>query len=134
MAEAKTKPTDVAPADFIASVDNATRRADAEAALALLAEVSGEVPVMWGPSIIGFGSYRGPTGNWPLIGFSPRKAQTVFYIMPGFDGRDAQLSRLGKHKTGGSCLYINKLADVDMSVLREMCVEAVAWMRAKYPD
>jgi hypothetical protein len=133
MAEAKTKPTDVPPADFIATVDNATRRADAEAALALLTEVSGEPPVMWGPSIVGFGSYRGPTGDWPIIGFSPRKAQTVFYIMPGFDGRAAQLARLGKHRTGGSCLYINRLADVDLTVLREMCAEAVAWMRAKYP-
>lgn len=131
--EPKTRPTDVPVADFIAAVDHPVRRADAEWTAAMLAEVTGEAPVMWGPSIVGYGSYRGPTGVWPLIGFSPRKAQLVLYLMPGFEGREAQLARLGKHRTGGSCLYVNKLADVDRDVLRAMCVEAVAHMRAKYP-
>jgi hypothetical protein len=133
MAEAKTKPTDVPPADFIATVDNASRRADAEAALALLTEVSGEPPVMWGPSIVGFGSYRGPTGDWPIIGFSPRKAMLTVYIMPGFAGAGDLMARLGKHSTGVSCLYLNRLSDVDPDVLRELAERSVAWMRETYP-
>ena len=133
MAEAKTRPTDVPVAQFIASVENPQRRADAEAAAAMLHRITGEAPVMWGPSIIGFGSYKGPTGDWPIIGFSPRKAQLVFYIMRGFDESEAVLARLGKYKTGGGCLYINKLADVDVEVLRELAADSVAWMRARYP-
>ena len=76
-AEPKTKPTDVPVAEFIAAVDNPKRRADAGVVRAMLTEVTGEEPVMWGPSIVGYGSYRGPTGDWPIIGFSPRKAQLV---------------------------------------------------------
>ena len=132
-AEPKTRPTDVPVADFIAAVENPKRRADAEVVQAMLAEVSGEPAVMWGPSIVGYGSYRGPTGDWPIIGFSPRKANLVLYIMPGFAEREDLMARLGKHKTGGSCLYINRLEDVDSSVLRELAVDSVAWMRQKYP-
>ncbi|NJC41802.1 hypothetical protein GGQ87_002097 [Brevundimonas alba] len=132
-AEPKTKPTDVPVADFIAAVDNPKRRADAEAVRAMLTEVTGEQPVMWGPSIVGYGSYKGPTGDWPIIGFSPRKAQLVLYIMRGFGDFGDQLARLGKHKTGGGCLYINRLDDVDLGVLREMAASSVAWMREKYP-
>ena len=131
--EPKTKPTDVPVADFIAAVENPVRRADAEVIRVMLEEITGEAAVMWGPSIIGYGSYRGPTGDWPIIGFSPRKAQTVLYIMPGFEEQAALLERLGKHKIGGSCLYINKLADVDVAVLRELAVAATVWMRTRYP-
>jgi len=131
-AEPKTRPTDVPVDDFLATVDNPKRRADAEVVKAMLAEVSGEQPVMWGPSIVGYGSYRGPTGDWPIIGFSPRKAQLVLYVL-GFPGQDELLTRLGKHKTGSACLYINRLEDVDMDVLREMAERCVAWMREKYP-
>lgn len=132
-AEPKTRPTDVPVADFIAAVDNPKRRADAEVLRAMLAEVSGEEPVMWGPSIVGYGRYRGPTGDWPVIGFSPRKAQLVLYIMRGFADYADQLTRLGKHRTGGGCLYINRLDDVDLGVLRDMAASSVAWMREKYP-
>ena len=132
-AEPKTRPTDVPVADFIAGVENPQRRADAEVVRAMLAEVTGEQPVMWGPSIVGYGSYCGPTGDWPIIGFSPRKAQLVLYIMRGFADFGDQLARLGKHKTGGGCLYINRLDDVDLGVLREMAASSVAWMREKYP-
>ena len=132
-AEPKTKSTDIPVADFIAGVENPIRRADAESARALLDEITGEPAVMWGPSIIGCGSYRGPTGDWPIIGFSPRKAQLVFYIMRGFDESADLLARLGKYKTGGGCLYINKLADVDRGVLRELAAQSVAWMRDRYP-
>jgi hypothetical protein len=133
-AEPKTKPTDVPVADFIAAVENPRRRADAEVVRAMLTEVAGVEPVMWGTSIVGYGSYRGPTGDWPMIGFSPRKAQLVLYFMQGFDGSADLLARLGKHKTGGGCLYVNKLDDVDPAVLREMAVQSVAWMREKYPS
>lgn len=132
--EPKTRPTDVPVADFIAAVANPRRRADAETAQAMLTEVTGVEPVMWGPSIVGYGSYRGPTGDWPIIGFSPRKAQLVFYIMRGFEESGDLLARLGKHKTGGACLYVNTLDDVDPAVLRELAAQSVAWMREKYPS
>lgn len=131
--EPKTRPTDASVNDFIAAVENPTRRADAEVVRALMDEVTGETPVMWGPSIVGYGSYRGPTGDWPITGFSPRKAQTVVYLMPGFDGQQAMLNRLGKHSIGASCLYIKKLADVELGVLRELVAASVADMRARYP-
>ena len=132
-AEPKTRPTDVPVDDFIAAVENPRRRADAEVVRAMLTEVTGEQPVMWGPSIVGYGSYRGPTGDWPIIGFSPRKAQVVLYIMRGFADFGDQLARLGKHKSGGGCLYISKLDDVDLDVLREMAAASVEWMRERYP-
>ncbi len=131
-AEPKTKPTDAPVEDFLAAVENPKRRADAQVVVALLTEVSGEQPVMWGPSIVGYGSYRGPTGDWPVIGFSPRKAQLVLYTL-GFPGQDELLARLGKHKTGSACLYINKLDDVDLGVLRQMAERCVGWMRERYP-
>jgi hypothetical protein len=134
MAEPKTRPTDVPVADFIALVENPRRRADAEVMQALLTEVSGEAPVMWGPSIIGYGSYRGPTGDWPRIGFSPRKAQLVLYVMGDFDAREALIARLGKVSTKGGCLYINRLDAVDEGVLRELVTASLAHMRAKYPE
>ena len=132
-AEPKTKPTDVPVADFIATVENPRRRADAEAARAMLAEVTGEEPVMWGPSIVGYGSYKGPTGDWPIIGFSPRKANLVLYVFRDFDGADDLLARLGKHKASAGCIYVNRLDDVDLSVLRDIATQSVAWMRATHP-
>jgi hypothetical protein len=134
MAEPKTRPTDVPVADFIAAVDNPRRRADAEVMQALLSEMTGVAPVMWGPSIIGYDSYRGPTGDWPRIGFSPRKAQLVLYVMGDFDAREALIARLGKVSTKGGCLYINRLDAVDEGVLRELVTASLAHMRAKYPD
>ena len=137
--EAKTKPTETSVADFIAAVENPVRRADAETVLALLEEISGEPATMWGPSIIGFGKYHyrydsGHEGDAPRIGFSPRKAQTVLYILGGFEGQDALLARLGKVKTSVACLYVNKLADVDMAVLREIAVRSLAENRKRYPE
>ena len=134
MAEPKTKPTDVPVGDFIAAVENPRRRADAEVMLALLTGITGVTPVMWGPSIIGYDSYRGPTGDWPRIGFSPRKAQLVLYVMGDFDSREALISRLGKVSTKGGCIYINRLEAVDEGVLRELVTASLAHMRAKYPD
>lgn len=130
--EPKTKPTDVPLADFIARLPDARRREEAEIVAALLTEVSGEPPVMWGPSIVGFGTYLGKTGDWPMIGFSPRKAKLVLYFDTEFEGRDALMARLGKHTTSVACLYLNRLSDADPEVLRELAIRSVAATRAKY--
>ena len=137
-AEAKTKPTVVNVADFIGAVPDPARRADAEAACALLEQATGLTPVMWGPSIVGFGAYHyryesGRQGDAPLVGFSPRKANLVFYMGLGDDRADF-LARLGKHKTGSGCVYVNRLADVDASVIAEMARASVAFLKARYPD
>ena len=138
MAELKTQPTDASVADFLAAVEPAGRRADAQMLATLLTEVSGETPVIWGTSIVGFGRYTyvnttNKPADWPIIGFSPRKANLTVYIMPGFEGYEDLLARLGKHKTSVSCLYLNRLSDIDLEVLREMATRSVAWMRARYP-
>lgn len=130
--EPKTRPTDASVDDFIAAVENPTRRADAAVVRAMMDEITGETAVMWGPSIVGYGSYKGPTGDWPITGFSPRKTQMVLYVMGSAD-LDEKMGRLGKHTTGVSCLYIKKLADVDQAVLREIVEASVADMRARYP-
>lgn len=131
--EPKTRPTDVRPADFVAAVEDPRRRADAEVVMTMLAEASGEHPVMWGPSIVGFGSYRGPTGDWPVAGFSPRKANLVVYLATDYETREDLLSRLGKHKTGKSCLYLNRLSDVDLGVLRQLVDDSITHTRANHP-
>jgi len=136
--ELKTQRTSVPPADFIAAVEHPVRRADAEAAAAMLSGITGEPPVMWGPSIVGFGAYTyvnttKKPATWPIIGFSPRKTEMVLYLMPDFPEKAGLLARLGKHRVGVSCLYIKKFTDVDMDVLRELCVRSVAVMRERYP-
>jgi len=138
MAELKTKATEVKVADFIAAVPDPVRRADAEIVRAMLQRLTGEEPRMWGPTIIGFGSYRytydsGHSGEMCRIGFSPRKAELVLYVLTGKDEQAPLLARLGKHKTGKSCLYIKKLADVDLAVLEEIARTALAHMDATYP-
>ena len=137
VAENKTQRTDVDPNSFIASVENPTRRADAELLLDLMTRASGCEPRMWGPSIVGFGRYRyrydsGREGEFMLTGFSPRKANLVIYTMPGYDEMDERLAELGKHRLGKSCLYINKLADVDVNVLEQIVAAGVAAMRENY--
>jgi hypothetical protein len=139
MAENKTQPTKDSVAAFIAGIADETRRADAKALAKLMQKASGLKPVLWGPSIIGFGSYHytydsGREGDAPLVAFSPRKAATVLYIMTGFKGSEALLAKLGKHTSSKACLYIKKLADVDTKVLETLIVQSVAAMRAKYPD
>ena len=125
MAENKTKPTSESVDAFIAAIENPRRRADTLTALAIYKEVTGLSPVMWGPSIIGFGSHHyvyetGREGDVPAAGFSPRKANMTFYIDDKFEGAKALYSRLGKHKKSVACLYVNKLDDVDLDVLREI--------------
>jgi len=131
MAENKTKPTKLSVAAFIGGLKDATRRADAQALVKLMQSAAGEKPSMWGPSIIGFGSYHytyesGREGDMPLIAFSPRKAATVLYGLTGFTGAEALLGKLGKHTTGKGCLYIKKLADVDQQVLEALVGKAFA--------
>ena len=125
MAENKTQKTDANVGDFLASVENTRRREDGFVVLKMMKEITGLEPQMWGPSIVGFGSYHykyesGREGDIFLTGFSPRKQSLSLYIMDGFDGYDELLTKLGKHRKGASCLYINKLADVNMDVLREL--------------
>ena len=144
MAENKTQQTDVAVEDFIASVEPESKREDAKFFDALFRKVTGEEPKMWGPSIIGYGSYHykyasGREGDWMRTGFSPRKAKHSLYLMGGYcdelaaEERKEILSRLGKHSEGKSCLYINKLADVDVEVLEEMIANDWANMNRIYP-
>ena len=139
MTENKTKPTTVSVADFIDAIADETRRADAKTLVKIMQRATGEKPKMWGPSIIGFGSYHytydsGREGDMAVACFSPRKAATVLYQMTGFAESGALLARLGKHTVSGGCLHIKKLADVDPKVLEELVVKSVAALRARYPN
>ena len=125
MSENKTKPTDVKVEDFLSSIEHPTRKKDGIELLKIMKEITKEKPVMWGPSIVGFGSYHykyatGREGDMPRTGFSPRKSSLAVYIMPGFEEYRDLLEKLGKHKLGKSCLYINKLSDVDIEVLKQI--------------
>lgn len=138
-AENKTKATSVSPESFIETVEHDVRRADAKLLLDLFADVTQLVPRMWGPSIIGYGRYHykyesGREGEFMMTGFSPRKANQVIYIMPGYTDHSAVLDRIGKYKIGKSCLYINKLADIDLDVLRELIIAGFEDMKSRYPD
>lgn len=122
MAENKTKPTEITAAAFIDALGDSARREDAKALSALFERVTGETAVMWGPSIVGFGSYKyryasGREGTSCRTGFSPRKAELVLYVGAGLPEQAEHLARLGKHKTGKGCLYLKRLSDVDMDSL-----------------
>lgn len=132
MAEPKTKRTGESVTAFIDAVENETRRADAKVVLKLLKAATGRKAEMWGPSIVGFGAYKTPTGDWPQLGFSPRKTSLVLYLSSGYPEHAALMKKLGKHKTGVACLYINKLTDVDMGVLGELITRSADWMRKKH--
>ena len=145
MADAKITMTDADPADFIASIKPASKREDAEVLDALFRRVTGEEPVMWGDALIGYGEYRttyasGRKVHWLRTGFSPRKARLSLHLMGGYsdkaagERRDALLAKLGKHKTGASCVYINKLTDVDMDELEEILRNDWDAMNRTYPD
>lgn len=137
MAENKTKPTKASVQAFLGALTDPTKRADSKALIKLMQSATGEKPKLWGPSIIGFGTYHyvydtGREGDMPLIGFSPRKAATVLYIKTGFKGCDALLAQLGKYSGSKACLYIKKLADVDQGALERLVFASVAAIRKKY--
>ena len=137
MAELKTKKNNASVKAFLAGVDDAKKRADCEAVSKLMRAATGSPAKMWGTSIVGFGSYdyvyeSGRTGSWMLCGFSPRKQNLTIYIMAGFSRYGDLMKRLGKYKTGKSCLYVKSLDDIDRKVLKELIDESVAWMRSKY--
>lgn len=134
MAELKTTKNNKDPLAFLQSVENEKRKADSLVVMQMMEEITGEKPVMWGPSIVGFGSYHykyasGHEGDWMITGFSPRKQALTLYIMPGFDRYENLMSQLGKYKTGKSCLYINKLEDVDKNILHELIAHSVKHMK-----
>jgi hypothetical protein len=132
MAEPKTQKTKASVSQFIADVENERRRKDAEVLDRMIREITGEKPAMWGPSIVGYGEFQTPRGRWPRAGFSPRKANLVVYLAP--DAKEPKLlAKLGKHKTGVSCLYINKLDDVDEAVLRDLISRSWTHIGKKYP-
>ncbi|MEJ2539603.1 MAG: DUF1801 domain-containing protein [Gemmatimonadota bacterium] len=138
MAEPKTVPNDGDVEAFLASVENDQRRGDCRQVMEMMAAVTGHEPRMWGDSLIGFGSYHyvyasGREGDWPLTAVSPRKQNLTVYIMSGFDGTDHLLARLGRHRTGKSCLYLNRLDTVDLDVLRELVENSVDIMRERHP-
>lgn len=135
MSELKTRPTGEAVSDFLSRQPDA-RRADCEAVLHMMEAATGERAQMWGEGIVGFGRYAYTNSTrksfeWPLVGFSPRKNDLTLYIMPGFDGFAALMEKLGRHKTGKSCLYLKKLADVDREVLRQLIEGAVKAMEPR---
>lgn len=137
MAENKTKATDASIEAYLDSRANPQQRADSDALMALFARLTGEKPRMWGPSIVGHGSYRytyesGRTGEAPLTGFALRGRDLVVYLDCEDDGARPLLDRLGKHKMGKSCLYFRQLADLDAGVLEALVVESIANVRRKY--
>ena len=130
MAELKTKKTKASVAAFLDQISDDQRRKDCQRVLKIMKEATGEQPRMWGSSIVGFGAYKyryasGHEGEWPIIGFSPRKNDLTLYIMPGFADYTELMAKLGKHKTGKSCLYIKKLDDVELPVLKKLITKSV---------
>jgi hypothetical protein len=139
MSEAKTQPTTENPAAFIDRIEDERRRADCHVVMAMMHKHSGAPAVMWGPAIVGFGRYRmayagGRTGDWPIIGFSPRKNDLTLYLSTEFDDYEALLARLGKHKTSKACLYLKRLSDIDLSVLEALVKGSVQAMSGRRVD
>ena len=139
MATNKTQQTDSSVDAFLARVAGDAQREDAHSLVALMQRLSGHPPRLWGPSIIGFGTYHykydsGREGDSLRIGFSPRKGQTVLYIMDGFPRHGHIMARLGKYKTGKSCLYLKRLSDVDGAALEDLCKASLEWMATTYPE
>lgn len=137
MTELKTQQSDASVNSFLESIEHEKRKADTVTVCDLIARLTGWNARMWGKSIIGFGAYEyhyesGRSGRWMMVGVSPRKTSLTIYIMPGFSGFDDLMGKLGKYKTGKSCLYVNKLEDVDESVLEELVVKSIDVMKDRY--
>ena len=138
MSDLKTRATDASVEAFLDAVDDERRRSDACVVAGTMAEITGSTGVMWGSSIVGFGTYHyryasGWEGTFFETGFSPRKRALTLYVMAGFSEYEDLLGRLGRHTTGKSCLYVRRLADVDLDVLRDLLARSVDYVRAKYP-
>jgi len=138
MAENKTKPTVQKVSDFIAGIEDKQKRADCRELMKLMSGITGNRAKMWGASIVGYGKYHykyesGREGDFFLTGFSPRKQALTLYIVSGFSINPELMEKLGKYKTGKSCLYVKKLDDIDRAVLAQLVEESVAYMREKYP-
>jgi hypothetical protein len=135
MAELKTKPTNQKAEDFLKTITPSEKQADGFKLLEIFKKTTGEKPVMWGTSIVGFGKYHYKSerstqeGDWPLIGFSPRKQNLTLYIMSGFKDNQDLLKKLGKHKTSVGCLYINHLSDVDIQILSKLIKRSLDYMK-----
>ena len=135
MAEPKTRPNEQNVPAFLNTISDDTRKQDCYTIMNLMENITREKPKMWGDSIIGFGSYHykyksGREGDWFLTGFSPRKQNLTLYIMSGFKRYEELISKLGKYKTGKACLYINRLADIDLKILEDLIKQSVAHMRS----
>jgi hypothetical protein len=138
MAELKTKKTTESVDAFLRAVQDPQKQSDCRTVAKMMKAATGAAGKMWGTSIVGFGSYHykyasGQEGDWPLAGFSPRKQNLVLYIMAGFSGAPRLMKKLGKYRTGKSCLYLKRLSDVDLDVLRQLIDASVAEMRKRYP-
>ena len=134
MAQLKTQPNNKSVTDFLDGVEDDNKREDSFVILELMKEVTGSEPIMWGDSIIGFGNYRykyasGKPAEWFLVGFSPRVQNLTLYIMSGFEEYDQLLDKLGQHSTGKSCLYVKRLENVDLDILKELIEKSVAQMK-----
>jgi hypothetical protein len=135
MAEMKTKPTDHSVEEFLNEVADEERRADCFQVAKIMEEITGEKPKMWGPSIVGFGSYHykyasGREGDWPVTGFSPRKKDLTLYLMMGFQKHGELMEKLGRHSAAKSCLYIKRLSDIHVPTLKKLIKESVKDLRA----
>lgn len=138
MSDLKTQPNDQNIENFLDEIEDEQKRADCFELLDLMTEITGETPKMWGKSIVGFGSYHykydsGREGDWFLTGFSPRKQNLTIYIMAGFEKYEDTMSRLGKYKTGSSCLYVKKLSDIDTEQLKVLVKKSESEMKKRYP-
>lgn len=138
MSDAKTRPTSASVAEHLAKIGDPGRRADCEALVAMMSRVTGEPPVLWGPSIVGFGRYRyryasGHSGESCVTGFAARKGDISVYLVAASPSQEELLAGLGRHKMGKACLYIRRLADVDPRVLEQLVAESVAEVRRRYP-
>ena len=134
MAELKTRPTNASVEKFLNQVPDEARREDCFTIVKIMEEITGEKPQMWGPSIVGFGTYHykyatGQEGDWPITGFSPRKQDLTLYLKPGFTEQRDLMTQLGKHRTGVSCLYIKRLADVHVPTLKKIIRDSVKRQR-----
>ena len=140
MAELKTKRTSQNPLDFLKLIEPEAKRIDSLRLLKIFEEITGEKPVMWGESIIGYGMYHYKSerskqeGDWPLVGFSPRKLNLTLYIMQGNNENQVLLNLLGKYKKSVGCLYLNKLSDVDEAILRKLIKHSFTYMQKVYPQ